>query len=51
MNKIYRSNAKATICADKVCVTVYDKMAEFINAMVVITVSIVALAVIVKALK
>lgn len=46
----YRNN-KATVCTDKACVTVYGKAAEFVTAVVVVTVSLVAISWLAKAFK
>jgi len=51
MYRIYRHEEKATVCTGKVCITVYDKAAEFINALVITTVLVVAISVVVKALR
>jgi hypothetical protein len=51
MSNIYRRQDKATVCTGKVCVTVYDKTAEFINALIITTVLVVAISVVVKALR
>lgn len=52
MNSVIKyNNPKATVCANQTCVTVYGKAAEFVTAVVVISVSIVALIYLLKALK
>ncbi|GAB5538317.1 MAG: hypothetical protein Salg2KO_04200 [Salibacteraceae bacterium] len=52
MRKITRrKRSEAKVCKDKTCVTVYDEAAEFVNGLVVISASIVAAALIVRAIR
>lgn len=51
MNKIYKSNNKATVCANNVCATVHGETAKFVNAIVVFTLLVVATAVVIKVTK
>ena len=44
-------NDKATVCADKACVTVYGDTARLIKGVVVFTVLVVAFAYVAKALR
>lgn len=45
------NNNKATVCADKNCVTVYGDAAKLINMIAVYAALIVAIAYVVKALR
>ena len=51
MNNIYKYNERATVCANKNCVTVYGEAAKLINAIVVLAALIVAIAYVAKALR
>lgn len=51
MNKIYKYNNSATVCANKNCVTVYGEAARIINTIAVCAVLIVAIAYVAKALR
>jgi hypothetical protein len=51
-NFIKKYNAeKATVCADKTCVTVYGETAKAINTVAVFAVFFVAIAVVAKAIR
>lgn len=49
MNKLY--SEKATVCAKNSCVTVYGEAARIVNAIVIITVALIAITLIAKVLK
>lgn len=51
MANIYKSNSKATLCNGNSCVTVFGKAAEFVEALTVVTATIVAISLLAKALK
>lgn len=52
MHSINKYNGnRATVCANKVCVTVYDETARIVNAIIISVVFIVAVAAIAKAVK
>ena len=51
MANIYKSNRKATLCSGKSCITVYGKAAEFVEALTVATVTVLAILLLAKALK
>jgi hypothetical protein len=51
MANLYKRNSKATLCSGKSCVTVYGKTAEFVEALTVVTATIVAIAWLAKLLK
>jgi hypothetical protein len=51
-NSINRyNNNKATVCANKVCATVYGETARIVNTIVVAVVFVVGVTIIAKALK
>ena len=53
-NKItqrFQPNSKATVCFKHDCVTVYDEVAEIVNAIVVAASLVVAVSLVLKALK
>lgn len=47
----YNQNNKATVCADKNCVTVYGETAKIVNGIVLAAVIFVGLALLAKALR
>lgn len=47
----YNQNNKATVCADKNCVTVYGETAKIVNGIVIAAVVFVGLALLAKALR
>jgi len=47
----YNKNEKATVCANKTCVTVYGDTARVINNIVVFTVLVAALLYLAKAIR
>ena len=51
MANIYKSNSKANVCSGNTCVTVYGNAAKAIEVIVVTTVTILAVALLNKALK
>jgi len=53
MIKIYKSskNEKATVCANNNCITVFGDTARIVNGIVITTVSLIALSLLVKALR
>ena len=51
MNNSYLKNNKAMVCANKDCVTVYGNTAKVVNAIVITTVVIAAIALLVKVLR
>jgi hypothetical protein len=51
MNKVYKYNERATVCANKNCVTVYGETARVVNTIAVFTAAIVAIALIAKVIK
>ncbi len=51
MTKLYRKNQKATVCAKDNCVTVYGDTAKVVNAIAVVTVSLIALSLLDKAFR
>lgn len=51
MRKLYKYNERATVCANKNCVTVYGETARIVNTLVVAAVLLVALAYVAKALR
>lgn len=44
-------NNKATVCANRNCITVYGEAAKVINAIALTTAAVIAIALIAKALK
>lgn len=46
----YNSN-KATVCADRNCITVYGEVAKLINSLAILVALIVAIAYVAKALR
>jgi hypothetical protein len=51
MNKLYRYNERATVCAKNNCVTVYGETARIVNTIAVFTAAIIAIALIAKAVR
>lgn len=47
----YNQNNKATVCADKNCVTVYGDTAKIVNAVVVTAAVLAAVALLAKVLR
>lgn len=45
------NNQKATVCADKTCVTVYGKAGEFVSAIIAATVLLLCITLLAKAIK
>ncbi len=51
MSNLYQYNEKVTLCADKNCITVYGDAAKLINAIVITAVVLIAIALVVKAVR
>jgi hypothetical protein len=51
MNNIYNQNNKATVCADKNCVTVYGDTAKVVNAVAITAAVSLAVALLAKVLR
>ena len=51
MANLYKRNSKATLCSSKNCVTVYGEAAKFVETLTVTTATIIAVVLLVKALK
>ena len=51
MSNLYLYNEKATLCADKNCITVYGEAAKLINAIAITAVVLIAIALVVKAVR
>ena len=47
----FQPSQKATVCFKNNCVTVYDEVAEVVNAIAIITTLVIAVSLIAKALK
>jgi len=51
MANVYKSKSKATVCNGNNCVTVYGEAAKIVEGIVVSTITILAIALLFKALR
>ena len=51
INTRFQPNQKATVCFNNNCITVYNEVAEVVNAIAILATAVIAVSLVAKALK